>query len=171
MLLRYPIELGFDVWKGDDCTSYFITNRGPRLSCLVLQTGPPSAISDITEVAGWVVLNCTSDNTTQDLRLVCASGTDDCDHLYLGGAEGTIVRLPSNVRIPEPLPERLFLSIYPCFDQCGKGPFARVAKSWVSEDQGIPDHVARRLVKRDGVLPQVQALSLDPHFHKVDVQK
>lgn len=46
-----------------------------------------------------------------------------------------------------------------------------MAKSWISEDQEIPEHVASKLVKRDGVLPQVQALSVDSHFHKVVVAK
>jgi len=35
-------------------------------------------------------------------------------------------------------------------------------------DQSIPSHIARRLVRRDGQTPEVQALALDTNFAAVD---
>ena len=52
--------------------------------------------------------------------------------------------------------------------QCGKGPFAHVSKAWTPEDQSIPQHLAAKLVKRDGSLPTVRALSLDMKFNKAN---
>lgn len=51
-----------------------------------------------------MILGCSPDATSQDIRLVCQSTdttTAGCDHLYQGsGAEGKIVRLPDNVSEP-----------------------------------------------------------------------
>ncbi|KAJ6472874.1 hypothetical protein C8R47DRAFT_987651 [Mycena vitilis] len=106
--------------------------------------GSTTAIGDITEAAGWEILGCSPDVLTQDIRLVCTGATSMCQHLYQGhGAVDTIVRLP---------------------DDCGKGPFARVQRSWVPADQTIPASVAARIVRRDGSQPQVQAITLDTNF-------
>lgn len=50
--------------------------------------------------------------------------------------------------------------------QCGQGPFARVTKAWIPEDQSLPPAAASRLVRRDGSVPTVRALSLDTQFDK-----
>jgi len=116
--------------------------------------GSQDAISDITPAAGWMILGCAPDVLAQDIRLVCKSNDTSaagCDHLYQNiGADGKIVRLPEN---------------------CGKSPFARVAKSWVPADQSIPASIAPRLVRRDGSQPEVKALSLDTNFGAVDTSK
>ncbi|KAF5356431.1 hypothetical protein D9758_009519 [Tetrapyrgos nigripes] len=102
------------------------------------------AISDITTAAGWEILGCSSDDLSQDIRLVCMNNSTSCDHLYEnGGAEGKLVRLPEN---------------------CGKSAFARVARAWVPDDQSIPSNIAARIVRRDGSSPQVKALALDTDF-------
>ncbi|KAM6495268.1 hypothetical protein JOM56_009891 [Amanita muscaria] len=113
--------------------------------------GSQSAISDITPVAGWHILGCDRNATAQDIRLICTSSSAPCDHLFdNGGAEGKVIRLPEN---------------------CGKNAFARVAKSWISEDQAIPTRVAADIQRRDGKLSHVQALSFDTHFHAIDATK
>jgi hypothetical protein len=56
-------------------------------------------------------------------------------------------------------------------NQCGSNAFARVARSWVPVDQSIPDSVARKVVRPDGTLPQVLALTLDTKFDVVDSAK
>ena len=45
------------------------------------------------------MLTCDSESSSQDIRAVCQTDGPDCDHVYLGGAEGTIVRLPEDVRV------------------------------------------------------------------------
>ncbi|KAJ6480450.1 hypothetical protein C8R45DRAFT_1005441 [Mycena sanguinolenta] len=113
--------------------------------------GSNTAIGDITEAAGWKVLDCSPDVLTQDIRLVCMEETSMCQHLFSGhGAADTIVRLS---------------------EDCGKGPFARVQKSWIPTDQSIPANIAARIVRRDGSQPQVQALTLDTNFTAVDSSK
>ncbi|KAK7457182.1 hypothetical protein VKT23_010481 [Stygiomarasmius scandens] len=106
--------------------------------------GSNNAISDITPAAGWEILGCSSDELSQDIRLVCMNNSITCDHLYEGGgAEGKLVRLPEN---------------------CGRSAFARVARSWVPDDQSIPSNIAARVVRRDGSSSQVKALALDTDF-------
>lgn len=65
------------------------------------QAGSTRAITDITEAAGWVIMDCDPDAIEQDIRIVCktSNGTEaGCDHLELGGAVvGKIVRLPDSV--------------------------------------------------------------------------
>ncbi|KAJ6608508.1 hypothetical protein B0H10DRAFT_2226802 [Mycena sp. CBHHK59/15] len=114
--------------------------------------GSSTAISDITTAAGWTILGCSPTALTQDIRLVC-TGKDSsmCQHLYQGhGAVDTIVRLPEN---------------------CGKSPFARVAKAWVPADQSIPASIAARIVRRDGSKPQVKAITLDTNYAAADNSK
>ncbi|KAF7378215.1 hypothetical protein MSAN_00246200 [Mycena sanguinolenta] len=118
---------------------------------LRVQWGSNTAIGDITEAAGWKILNCSPDVLTQDIRLVCMGETSMCQHLFSGhGAVDTIVRLS---------------------EDCGKGPFARVQKSWIPADQSMPADIAARIVRRDGSQPQVQALTLDTNFTAVDSSK
>ncbi|KAJ2912664.1 hypothetical protein MD484_g7760, partial [Candolleomyces efflorescens] len=58
----------------------------------------------------------------------------------------------------------------PCLDGCGKNAFAHISRAWVPQDQTIPEGVASRLVKRDGTLPEVQALHIDTDFAAVDTE-
>ncbi|KAJ6556420.1 hypothetical protein B0H19DRAFT_1262481 [Mycena capillaripes] len=117
--------------------------------------GSNNAITDITKAADWQILGCDSNALAQDIRLVCLKDPDDpnsqCSHLYQEiGAVNKIVRLP---------------------EDCGASAFARVAKSWVPEDQSIPNSVRRSLLRRDGKVPVVKALSLDTNFDAVDWSK
>jgi hypothetical protein len=50
-------------------------------------------------------------------------------------------------------------------------PFAMVAKHWIPEDQSIPRETMRRIIRRDGVPPQVQAMSINTDFTSGDVKK
>ncbi|KAI0271275.1 hypothetical protein BC834DRAFT_966790 [Gloeopeniophorella convolvens] len=102
--------------------------------------GPPDALSDITPAAGWEITGCDSKSTAMDIQLVCKDNNAHCAHLFQGGAEHTIVRLPQN---------------------CGSMPFARVAKHW------IPQGAAGKspsVVSRDDGAAAVHALSLDTNF-------
>ncbi|KAK6969319.1 hypothetical protein R3P38DRAFT_3146303 [Favolaschia claudopus] len=114
--------------------------------------GSSDAITDITTAAGWQIVGCNSTAMAQDIRLVCTSGSDSdpdslCSHLYQSsGAVNKLVRLPEN---------------------CGASPFARIAKSWVPEDQSLPKNV-RRMLPRSGPQPVVKALRLDTNFDRVD---
>ncbi|KAF7794340.1 hypothetical protein EIP86_005474 [Pleurotus ostreatoroseus] len=64
---------------------------------MLLQSGPSSAISDITPAAGWTILDCDPNSMAQDIRVVCTGDAASCNHIYQGGAVGTLVRLPENV--------------------------------------------------------------------------
>ncbi|KAJ2923672.1 hypothetical protein H1R20_g13421, partial [Candolleomyces eurysporus] len=112
--------------------------------------GSADSITDITTAAGWEILDCKPDSLSQDIRLVC-SDKSKCRHLFRKlGAVGKVVRLP---------------------ESCGKNAFAHISRSWVSRDQSIPARVASRLIKRDGTLPEVQALHIDTDFAAVDASK
>ncbi|KAF7329620.1 hypothetical protein MKEN_00225000 [Mycena kentingensis (nom. inval.)] len=118
-------------------------------------TSTYTAIGDITEAAGWHILGCDPDALEQDIRLVCKGGAyaGMCGHLFDGhGAVDTIVRLP---------------------ESCGNGPFARIARAWISADQSIPSSIAARLAPRaDGnAQPEVQAVTLDTNYAAVDNSK
>ncbi|KAJ8454922.1 hypothetical protein ONZ45_g19117 [Pleurotus djamor] len=111
--------------------------------------GSPDAISDITPAAGWTILGCDEDAMGQELRIVCTSG-EGCGHLLKNGAEGKLVRLPEN---------------------CLRTPFARVARSWIHEDQSLPDSVGAKLTRRQAQDAQVRGLALDTNFAAVDASK
>ncbi|KAJ7354164.1 hypothetical protein DFH08DRAFT_854328 [Mycena albidolilacea] len=113
--------------------------------------GSENAITDITPAAHWQILDCDPKALSQNIRLVCTN--DDptsslCGHLYQnGGAVNKIVRLP---------------------EACGANAFARVSKSWVSDDQSIPASLQARVVRRDGSQPTVKAVAIDTDFDAVD---
>ncbi|KAG2004239.1 hypothetical protein CC2G_002816 [Coprinopsis cinerea AmutBmut pab1-1] len=112
--------------------------------------GPSDSISDITTAAGWEIIECKKDALSQDIRLVC-TGDAKCAHLYKSiGAVGKIVRLP---------------------ESCGSNAFAHVSRAWVPEDQSIPEHISKRLVRRNGVQPEVKALHLDTDFGALDTAR
>lgn len=139
----------------DGVCSYSLTAAPGQNGSGTMQIwGSPNAISDVTTAAGWQILNCSATALAQDIRIVCMSNDTTaagCDNLFQGssGAEGKLVRLPEN---------------------CGQSAFARVAKSYVPDDQTIPANISARFVRRDGngTLPQVHALSLDTNFSAID---
>ena len=67
------------------------------MTLLGAQTGSSNSISDITAAAGWEILNCDSNSTEQDIRLVCSGDETSCEHIFESGAEHTVVRLPEDV--------------------------------------------------------------------------
>ncbi|KAH8829973.1 hypothetical protein DL96DRAFT_1461298 [Flagelloscypha sp. PMI_526] len=108
-------------------------------------------ITDITQAADWEIIGCSPDKLAQDIRIVCKSDdSEKCNHLFDGGAEGKIVRLPQN---------------------CGQNAFARIGRIWVSDDQSVPQDVARRLVRRAGAPAQVRGVTIDTDFGAVDASK
>jgi hypothetical protein len=87
--------------------------------------GSDTSISDITNAAGWEILGCDGKSTDpQDIRLVCTNPDKQCDSLFKGGAENTLIRLPNS---------------------CGGGPFAKVLRVWTHEDQSIPAAVTKKM--------------------------
>ena len=45
--------------------------------------------------------------------------------------------------------------------QCGKDPFARLAKAWTLDGQSLLDHIASRLVRQNSSVPTAHCLSTD----------
>ncbi|KAJ7112068.1 hypothetical protein C8R43DRAFT_1159303 [Mycena crocata] len=124
--------------------SYDLPN-GPSSGTMTIW-GSEDAISDITTAADWQILGCDPAALSQNIRLVCMNDDSNslCGHLYQNnGAVNKIVRLPEN---------------------CGKNAFARIAKSWVPEDQSIPTSIKARLVRRNSSPPVVKALAIDTNF-------
>ncbi|KAF9445254.1 hypothetical protein P691DRAFT_785478 [Macrolepiota fuliginosa MF-IS2] len=123
--------------------------------------GANSSISDMTTAAGWEILGCDPDAMEQDVRAVSGNGTVSASPAAASGvpsgeqgAVGKIVRLPEGVvRV-----------LNGNRTQCGKNPFAVIAKAWIPEDQSIPQGVRRRLVTRDGEVPMVKAVKLSVDF-------
>ncbi|KAH8810481.1 hypothetical protein DL96DRAFT_1685532 [Flagelloscypha sp. PMI_526] len=108
-------------------------------------------ITDITQAADWEIMGCSPDKLAQDIRIVCKSeDSEKCNHLLDGGAEGKVVRLPEN---------------------CGQNAFGRIGRAWISEDQTVPQDIARRLVRRAGAPPQVRGVAIDTDFAAIDTSK
>ncbi|KAL0960596.1 hypothetical protein HGRIS_005629 [Hohenbuehelia grisea] len=130
--------------------SFDLSRINPGTQGSVTLSGDSNAISDITEVTGWTVLNCHPTEVVQKIRIVCTSPGKGCDHLDLdGGAEGKIIRLPQT---------------------CSKTPFVRVVKTWVHEDQSIPRVFVNQLDRRE-VVPVVRGLEFDADFDAIDHTK
>ncbi|KAF8177314.1 hypothetical protein K438DRAFT_1770082 [Mycena galopus ATCC 62051] len=134
--------------------SYDLPNTNNSASGSMKIWGATNAITDITTAAGWQILSCNATALAQNITLVCMDDPSDpssqCGHLYASqGAVDKLVRLPEN---------------------CGANAFARIAKSWVAEDQTIPAS-ARRSLSRRSTTPVVQALAIDTDFDSVDWSK
>ncbi|KAJ8502555.1 hypothetical protein ONZ45_g11636 [Pleurotus djamor] len=110
----------------------------------------PRALTDVTPAAGWVILDCDPKTLDQDVRLVCQDDhlESGCRHVFdHGGPIDKLVRLP---------------------ESCGHGPFARIANIVAAKDQSLPTHVLSKIVKRDGVMPQVHTMTIDGNFADID---
>ncbi|KAJ8517433.1 hypothetical protein ONZ45_g5373 [Pleurotus djamor] len=132
--------------------SYEMPGQTETSSVLKLHASP-SALSDITPAAGWVILDCDPHVLEQDVRLVCEGDISDskCSHVFSdNGPEDKIIRLP---------------------ESCGSGPFARVVKATVAEDQSVPSHFESKIAKRDGTAPQVYTFAIDTNFAAADPTK
>ncbi|TFY68013.1 hypothetical protein EVG20_g3723 [Dentipellis fragilis] len=109
-------------------------------------TGSSNGISDITEAAGWKIIDCDANSTSQTIRMICMNNNTDCNHVMQNGPVHKVVRLPEN---------------------CGSMPFARVANHSIAEDQSIPPSIKRSLLfRRDNGTAQdlVHALTVDTNF-------
>ncbi|KAI1787639.1 hypothetical protein LXA43DRAFT_1164830 [Ganoderma leucocontextum] len=108
--------------------------------------GSHSAISDLTPAGGWTILDCNATSADQEIRLVCHDPSK-CDHLYLNGAENTLVRLP---------------------DDCSSEPFAIVNQVWDHDNQSIPARARSLLERRGGPQRSVQGINLSTDFASTD---
>ncbi|KAH9894966.1 hypothetical protein C8Q73DRAFT_645192 [Cubamyces lactineus] len=115
-------------------------------SGIVRISGPDSAVSDISPSAGWSIIDCDRHAADQDIRLVCQDPSRGCAHVYLNGAQDTLVRLPEN---------------------CGSMPFAVVAREWwTHSNQSIPQQL--ELARRDNAsLAEVKGMSLTTKFGSI----
>ncbi|KAJ7574133.1 hypothetical protein C8J56DRAFT_474617 [Mycena floridula] len=115
--------------------------------------GSPTAISDITNTAGWSILTCSGSALVQDIRLVCHNSA--CTHLHEDNTD-TRVAIGKLVRLPE---------------DCGASSFARVANIWVDRNQKIPASVIDKITTNTGIagrLPSVYGLAIDTNFAAVN---
>ncbi len=90
----------------------------------------PSAVSSLSTTSDWVITSCDarSDQPQVALAYCSKSGNSGCAHIFIGGAENTIVQMPKS---------------------CGLGPYARVVQLTPHANQSIlyayGDHQKRKL--------------------------
>ncbi|KAF4589943.1 hypothetical protein EYR38_009238 [Pleurotus pulmonarius] len=144
--------LGHNDWSkpcfNGECAYDLPDHRG-QSGTIKLMAKSPHAIADITPAAGWVVLDCDPNALSQDIRLVCQNDDTEasgCSHFFEGSGP-----MHKYVRLPE---------------SCSSSPFARISKYWVHDDQSIGAH--HQVTRRDGVAPQVLAISIDDKFDQAD---
>ena len=79
------------------------------------QLGSRSALSDLSPVAGWSIIDCHPEKMAQEIRAICTGTDEQCDHLYQNGVIGTIVRLPEEVsfsgRLFRSSPQLMYVSL------------------------------------------------------------
>ncbi|KAJ8691282.1 hypothetical protein PTI98_010871 [Pleurotus ostreatus] len=144
--------LGHNDWSkpcfNGEC-AYDLPDHLGQSGTVKLMAKSPHAIADITPAAGWVVLDCDPNALSQDIRLVCQNDDTEasgCSHFFEGSGP-----VHKYVRLPE---------------SCSSSPFARISKYWVHDDQSVGAH--HQVTRRDGVAPQVLAISIDDKFDQAD---
>jgi hypothetical protein len=152
LLFLLPSALAANDWS-KPCTSgscSYEAGDGVKSAWSALYiSGDVNTVSDITSAAGWEILGCDPNSSQpQDIRLVCTNPSAGCSQLFQGGAEDTIVRLP---------------------ESCSSGPFARVRRTWVHEDQSLPPSVSKK-VKR-GAKRKVRGIALDFDFASISPKR
>ncbi|KLO17546.1 hypothetical protein SCHPADRAFT_158603 [Schizopora paradoxa] len=130
----------------DGACSFDIDESPASMGGTIEISGSVLAISDITSAAGWQILNCTDSTNSQTIRLACVDESRGCEHIFQGGVEDTIIRLP---------------------DGCGSGPFVRIANHWIPDHQSLPSNVAPKSTRRDSSFPQVHILQIDDVFENM----
>ncbi|KAG8905357.1 hypothetical protein FRB99_000185 [Tulasnella sp. 403] len=121
----------------------------PDTEGIIIVDGPPELVADLTLAAGWSIWNCDSRKLTQEILLVCAQDERSCDDVFEGGAEHTIVRLP---------------------DDCGAGPFARIASARKAQGEKPPERILKKM--RPGTRSQsIWAFQLDVNFSAIPDNK
>ncbi|KAI0661168.1 hypothetical protein C8Q70DRAFT_1130587 [Cubamyces menziesii] len=126
------------------CDHDFTSEVGSHGSIQI--SGDHAAVSDITPAAGWFMASCDPSAADQDIRLVCQEPDKGCDHVFMGGAEGTVVRLPNG---------------------CGPMPFAVITRVWNHEDQSIPAVLRLEGASRGSLPPVVRGMTLSTRFSDV----
>ncbi|KAF7339147.1 hypothetical protein MVEN_01991600 [Mycena venus] len=107
---------------GSGSTSFLPNDQEENESAFgeVFIDSPNSAsVSSLDLKTNWVITSChpTSDQP-QSVPMDCSKGfsNSECSHVMIGGAEHTIVKVPQN---------------------CGRGPYARIASLDIHPDQGV----------------------------------
>ncbi|KAG6834187.1 hypothetical protein H0H93_011322, partial [Arthromyces matolae] len=105
----------------------------------------PSSVSSLDFQSDWVITGCDANSDQpQEVLAYCSKGLDDddsgCGHVFLGGAEHTIVKMPAS---------------------CGLGPYARVASLEVHPNQDV---LPREHQLRKRSTENVYALKFDYNF-------
>jgi hypothetical protein len=77
--------------------------RSVTLFSPLVQWGSQDAVTDVTEAAGWSILDCDPNSFNQTIRIACMHSNEQeagCSHLFRNTSPvGKIVRLPDNVNI------------------------------------------------------------------------
>ena len=118
-------------------------------------------------------MDCDDASTAaQDVRIVCHNPDAGCEHLFEGGAENTIVRLPEEVSLIYPYAKRIFLK--PLFSQCAAAPFARVVSVTSSSNQTLTRKVSKLMStssRRRSTPPEVMTITIDYNFHLIPASR
>ena len=129
------------------------------------KNGPVSSISDLTPASGWEILDCSPTLDRQEIRVICTGNATDCYHLFLDGAEDTVVRLPPTVR--HILTSFSISSPTYATWQCGASPFSRIVYIESSDDQSLPLWLRKKVSKTGGPTPEVLSITIDTDFSSV----
>jgi chitinase len=124
------------------------------LAAWVIMVGCPSDVQSLEKRHGshLDVFNCPDthpdDFSVQSLRAVCTEESPDnnCEDIFLGGAENTVLRLPAG---------------------CGPDVYVRVVSFARLENATAPAHLTKRLVND----PKVYEIRYDYDFGKVREKK
>ncbi|KAJ7300594.1 hypothetical protein DFH08DRAFT_725187, partial [Mycena albidolilacea] len=107
-----------------------------------------NSVSSLELKTNWVITSChpTSDRP-QEVPIYCSKGlsSSECSHVMIGGAEHTIVKMPQN---------------------CGRGPYARVASLDLHPDQNVLSsyHQSRKPANEPVYLLKFDYSELFNHF-------
>ncbi|KIM27844.1 hypothetical protein M408DRAFT_329777 [Serendipita vermifera MAFF 305830] len=116
----------------------------------ILLDGSPEVVSDLSDAAGWSIMDCDDKSTeAQDVRIVCHNPDAGCERLFEGGADNTIVRLP---------------------EECAGAPFARVINVTSSTNQTLTRKVSKLMAassRRRSTPPEVLTITIDYNFHLI----
>lgn len=121
----------------------------------VIMTGPEDQLASLDKRDGshWELFDCPDRETIAEddritVRAVCSDDSSDsnCDVIFRGGVERTVVEMPP---------------------ACGIGRYAMAVSMESAEDQTVPKHVYHKLVKRGANLrarPHVYSFTFDYDF-------
>ncbi|KAF7326532.1 hypothetical protein MVEN_02611400 [Mycena venus] len=145
-------NVDFDPDEGDSfseegTTSTFTEDDNENNSAfgeVFIDSPNPSSVLSLHITAGWVLSGCNAkSDQPQTVVAHCSANSDSCQHVFIGGAANTIVKLPLS---------------------CGLGPYARVASLEPHSNQSV---LARYRRTASGT---VYSLSFDYNFAAIPAE-